>query len=714
MTVKAIIRGKAWTLDVLGVPYGSPADLDSDREYFDRRTKLHEDKFSLPPAVYYHGIGPDGKPMGAPEYIGKTEGYEDRSDGRWYRVLLDEANEYARRIWEAAKQGMARASTGSNHLHRVDEKGHIYEWPVMELSLIDMNEQEGRLPANRHAVALPALKAVYEQAGLTLPDVLNDPDDASEPEADPAEGASQPDAETSGAASSDSNTKQEHNDMEIKEIQELVQKSIADALKADRVAREAEDKVKQEAEEKRQQELEAVRKEAAEEAVKALKADMVKAGRLPEGDGMPAVIDADILPYDNLDPVENAMLVSIVDSWHRQGMSRRGVSDGAIKALAMKTESEATKGSTPSIMGQRAVKASGFAGKANEMNYSTYASYGDDWVAILYSQNLWEKIREGTYVAGKLPTVEVPPGHESIYLPLESGDPTFYKMAQSTGLAATTSAAPLATVLTSKVGTTDTSLTLAKMGCRVIYTGEMEEDSIIPWMSNLRRQIEVAGIEQFEGAIIDGDTTLTANTNINDIAGTPDDTEYFTLVNGPRKLALVTNTANSRAGGTLNISDFLETLKLMGAGGKNAHAGGLDKVGFLLDPFVYWKALELDEVKTKDVFTAATLENGQLVSIFGREIGVGWNGWRSSFVNTGYEYKQEATGKVDIDTDSDNLYGSLLAIRWDQWLLGYRRRMKIEATRWPSADASEIVAQMRWGLVYRDTDASAVTYGLTV
>ena len=62
-TVKAVMTGDEWDLDVLGCPYGGPhGGKDAQGEYFDASTKFHEDKFGLPPAVYYHGFGGDGKP----------------------------------------------------------------------------------------------------------------------------------------------------------------------------------------------------------------------------------------------------------------------------------------------------------------------------------------------------------------------------------------------------------------------------------------------------------------------------------------------------------------------------------------------------------------------------------------------------------------------------------------------------------------------------
>ena len=167
-----------WMLDVLAIPFGS---MDSDKQYFDDMTDIMPDSFKTPLVVYYHGINPDRQGhQASPEIIGKSVEVEKRPDGWHVRVLLDKTKELAERIWKAAKDGLAAASSGSiAHLARLDgqpydksKPGRISVWPFAELSLIDVGE--GRAPANPYAVALPALKAVYEQAGLTLPEIVDD------------------------------------------------------------------------------------------------------------------------------------------------------------------------------------------------------------------------------------------------------------------------------------------------------------------------------------------------------------------------------------------------------------------------------------------------------------------------------------------------------------------------------------------------------------
>jgi hypothetical protein len=451
---------------------------------------------------------------------------------------------------------------------------------------------------------------------------------------------------------------------------------------------------------------------AVKEATEKLEKQIAEGQRLPfNGQAPYATKFADTNKYDNMDPGDNALFIEVLNAAKASGQSKGGASPAAVKALALKLE-----GAKEDVykVAQNAMKAD-FASrgiKANELNHSTQSGYGDEWVGVAYSTRLWEAIRQQTFVAQRLMAnaIEVPQGFESIVLPLEGADMTFYKVAQSTAVDSTMGI-PVASVTASKTATGNKSLTLAKMGARGVWSGEMEEDSLIPFVANLRRQLELGAAEQLEHAVIDGDTETGATTNINDIGGTPAGTEVFMLVNGFRKSPLVTTTANSRSGGALSVEDYLETVKLMGLAGKNA----INKQGvsFITDLWTAWKSLELTEVKNRDTFVAPTLENGVLNSLWGYSV------YASAFMHYAnqdatYGLKANSAGKTDLDTVANNGTGSILAVRWDQWQFGIKRRMTIETQRIPQADATQIVALMRFGLTQRDTEASAITYNVTL
>ena len=98
-------------LDVLGVPYGGPfGGKDAEGEYFTPESDLWLERIPRRPVVYYHGLEEEDSP---PQIIGEELGWERREDGVWFRVLLDRGSALARRIWEAAQKGFARASSGA-------------------------------------------------------------------------------------------------------------------------------------------------------------------------------------------------------------------------------------------------------------------------------------------------------------------------------------------------------------------------------------------------------------------------------------------------------------------------------------------------------------------------------------------------------------------------------------------------------------------------
>jgi hypothetical protein len=119
--------------------------------------------------------------------------------------------------------------------------------------------------------------------------------------------------------------------------------------------------------------------------------------------------------------------------------------------------------------------------------------------------------------------------------------------------------------------------------------------------------------------------------------------------------------------------------------------------------------MSLPEVKTRDVFSAATIENGFLKGAYGVPILPSWQFHRGA---TGL--KANTAGKVDLDTQGNNTTGAILCVRPDQWKFGYKRRMTMELTRFASSDTYEIVALARFGLAYRDTEAAAISYNVGV
>ena len=179
LAVKAI---NEWELDVLAIPFGS---RDSDGQWFDDRTDIMHEAFGTPLAVYQHGIKQGAKEMDEkPVIVGTSVPGTLRKDvdGWHVRVVLNRALKVAKDIMDAAYKKLVAVSSGSiSHLARLDvggkliqyEKnrpGRIAVWPLAEISLWELGNGNVK-PANQFAMALPAMKAMYRDAGLPFPEL---------------------------------------------------------------------------------------------------------------------------------------------------------------------------------------------------------------------------------------------------------------------------------------------------------------------------------------------------------------------------------------------------------------------------------------------------------------------------------------------------------------------------------------------------------------
>jgi HK97 family phage major capsid protein len=708
VAVKAYEADGKWRLEIRAIPFGGPnGGRDAHGEYFSERTNIHDDKYAPPPLVYYHGFGAGARKV----YIGKSVSrFVKRTDGWWVTGELDPSIPEARRVWEAAKRSQAAVSSGSApHLVVYGRDGEILEWPPVEISLWEPDSKKSK-PANTYAIAIPATKAVYTQAGIEFPS-----------EFDQAANELQGDATGEQQGGTEADSGKDYGDRkpvaaikrggamdgEVTLTAEQVRQITLDAIKADRDAQALE------AEQKRQEQERTAA--AVKAALEQREREEAPLRRLGGGSGAPHVAAfADTRKFEGLDAGDLAFAIDVLNESKAKGQSR-GPSNAALKALAIKVaEAKDEVGE----QGRIAMKMIGLrpehaldAVKANELDYSTQSGFGDEFVPTVTGTGIWELVRIAPMLLAQLPQQEFTGPGDTFPISVEGADPTFYKIGQATDLNATTGR-PDATIGDSKIATANKSMTLGKIGTRVPYSGEMEEDSIVPWVPQVRRQTAKAFAEQGEHLLLDGDTATGATTNVNHIGGTPTSTgakqDLFLTFDGPRKLALVTNTANSRsAGGSLVDSDFLETLKLMGSAGINA----LDRMQilFVLDLNTAWKAAQLLSAKTRDVFSNPTIEQGLLTGIWGYPV------YNSAFMHFKSSVRKANTsGKVDQTTPSNNTTGSLLAIRKDQWLVGWKRRMVFKLQEIPDSDSYQLICTARLGLVYRDNEASAVSFNVGV
>lgn len=152
---------------------------DGHKEQFHpTRTDFDLENFPSPPVAYYHGYTEAGKPAPKPVYIGKTIKRENRDDGHYLTAKLNTKKE-ADKVWQAALKGEAAVSPGTaGHLRRRDPDGTLTYWPIVEISAWDSHP--ARKQAHPQSVAFPVLKALYDEAGIDVPALLDPPETAGD------------------------------------------------------------------------------------------------------------------------------------------------------------------------------------------------------------------------------------------------------------------------------------------------------------------------------------------------------------------------------------------------------------------------------------------------------------------------------------------------------------------------------------------------------
>jgi len=644
------------TVGGYGVVFGG-RDLEGDT--FTAETNYKLDLVPAKLVFYDHTLNGVEHDLG----VVNNDSIKMDAKGLWIEAQLDRSADYVDEVLKLVEAGVLGWSSGSvAHLAR-RERGTIKSWPIVEFSLTPTPAEPRTLGIER----IKALAAVYPNLKALQEDGRDLSDDATETEAEAVEIKS---------------SNEEVNDMSDE------QTTTAPAADNSEV-------------------LAAIGQLA--ESVKAVSGRIEAIENKPVNEQPPAVNivtkSVDTRQYDNIETGALALGLSIVKA------AGKPVSESLYKAVAMRLEGDADMNRGPMSVksyneAARAFKSFARGIKANELVYSTQTDAANEWIGVAYSGELWDLVRNATMIWNRIPEIPVPMGVESVVIPTLEASPTFYKVAEATAQGANPGATTN-TVTTSKPTTGNATMTLSKLGAGVTFTGEVNESSVLPFAQYLRNDLVQTHAEYMDAIALNGDTDASATTNINDIAGTPAATDWFLTANGFRKSALVTNTANSRDGGSLTSADFIETVKLMGAAGREAM--DRNRVSFVLDPATHWAAMQLADVKTRDVFNGATIENGMLASIWGYEVLVSAEMHRGST-----SLLANSAGKVDLDTQGNNTLGAILAVRWDQWRRGEMRRITIEAERVPRADATEITALSRFGLVQRFTEGAAISYNLTV
>lgn len=354
------------------------------------------------------------------------------------------------------------------------------------------------------------------------------------------------------------------------------------------------------------------------------------------------------------------------------------------------------------VVGDDAVKAIEFlsdprtAVKGDELDYSTLTGYGDQWVPDLWATNIWPKVRLDNVVASEVNMIDMP--SDPFELPAEGADPTVYHAPETTDEAQLLISGAGAAIPDSKIGTGKVQLDTEKLALRVGWSSELVEDSIIAVAPQFRAQAQRSLMNAIDHVLLNGDTDLTQNTNINLIDGTPT-TQRYTAADGMIKQAIITTTANAVDGGGAAIS--LALMRQARGTLADQYKTPASMLRWYVDPATYITVLNIPEILTAAEYGLdATVIKGDVRVIDGIPI------YPSAELPLG-----NTAGKVP---SAGGTLGRAALVRPSMWYLGYRRRPTIFVEYLSYYDAYQMTATLRMDCAAFDNDNVSVIYNLLV
>lgn len=307
------------------------------------------------------------------------------------------------------------------------------------------------------------------------------------------------------------------------------------------------------------------------------------------------------------------------------------------------------------------------------------SGFGSQLIGAQYAGDLWMGARRDSRLFGLLDTVEMTA--PTMYIPVEADLPEMLFVSEATSPTATDYA-------TTKTGTNRVQLDAKKFIFHQIWSGEMEEDSIVPFIEMLLAQIRAAMGIYTDSLYLNGDTTNAATGNINLDDADPADTKHYLAFDGIRHAWLVDVTGQGFNQAGAVTWNALQNLKQKMVDDTYYHDWGnpslpADMV-YLADPETANEIGKLTEVLTADKYTTnAVVLTGEVATI-----------GRNPLIVLPAAKKTEADGKLST-TGSNNTLGQVSAFNRRGIKAGWRRQVKVETERLPGRDQTRIVYSLR-------------------
>lgn len=314
------------------------------------------------------------------------------------------------------------------------------------------------------------------------------------------------------------------------------------------------------------------------------------------------------------------------------------------------------------------------------------SGYGSQLVGVGYVAQLWSGAREQSKLFALLPTYEML--QVSDYLPVAAAPPEMLFVSEST-------ASDASNYDTSKTGSNRVSVSAVKFVIHQMWSGEMEEDSIIPYIPFLRAQAAYALGYYTDSLVLNGDTTNAGTGNINLDDADPADTKHYLAMDGIRHVGLVDN-ADATTGNVINQAGAVTFNALIAMRIKCldrtyhmdwGHPANPEDFVYVCSPEDADKIAVLDEFITVDKFgPQATVLTGQVGRI-----------GRNPLLATIAMSLTEDDGKVST-TGGNNTKGQIAAFNRQGFVVGWKRRVQMKTEDIIATDQYRIVYSLRCGL----------------
>jgi len=702
------------------VMWGDYAKRDLEGEFFTPETDLGLDWFPKRPVLYHHGL--DKRLRHAK--IGDIVALSSDDVGLWVEAQLDLRNRYVRAVLELIQKGAVGWSSGTlPHLVEV-KNGRIAVWPIVEGSITPT-------PAEPRTVVVPLKALVVSEgnmtAGQTTPALtpavdspLAKPSSSNAsvlPDGQHHKGATAMDAREIALAAINATLEALNvTDVSEEDKMKLVESVLAHLANAGEPTPPNEEKARELGEQIGKAATEAIlaylTNRAAIETATAT-ARKAREEVTPE----PAIatrFQSNRAPIEvrtrwhHLSSADMAFLISLQQSrygkaWQPPQEFMRELADKALRREAPYTtyhdlEVDPRDGQPYALKALRQIAAEG-GYKANEVMGPTQTGFGAEWVPDLWSNELWRTARFDNPVLGLLEQIDMP--QDDWVLPIDGTDPTIYRVpitADDTQLNPASSP-----VAPSKFSTGNVLLSAKKIGARVPFAREIEEDSIIRFVPELRRKMQQQMMAAIDYCILHADnTTGTGNINKHDATVNAADLDVWLLgFEGICHIPLVDNTANS-----YNQANNRPDVDMMRGIRRLLDPRLLNKMGelvYVVEPVTATYLLDMPEVLTVDKFgQRATILSGQLAAFDSIPL-----------VVSGQLLQANTNGMIS-NTPGNNIYGRVLIFHRPSFRFGYRRRVTLELVQLPLADAAELVAFARIALARQSTDSAALAYHIAL